>query len=380
MPINKQAVQRVVVIVTLCLAALFIEGCRDDSLPSGKTAPIGAAKEPATLVMPVNGAYTGAYVDFGEGEAEVTYDALTGFERMTGKHLAVVAFGNFWGDQAFPAKTVRIVAKYGAVPLIFWSPWDKPYAEGKGPDRFKLPDILAGKWDRYIDAWAMAARDDGRPLLVTWGLEMNGTWFPWSGCYYGGGKVIGHRDGHPLYQGPETFKQAYRYVVDRVRRQGATNVRWGFHANNFSTPRNAWNRMASYYPGSAYVDWLGLSVYGKMNKAEGWAEFFRMMDEPYREISQLDAHKPIFLAEWGVGEFPPGDKAGFIAEAFRLLPTHYPRVRLAVYWHERWENADGSYSNLRVNSLPEALDAYRRGVAAPYWIDRPRFESQAAKP
>ena len=67
-----------------------------------------------------------------------------------------------------------------------------------------------------------------------------------------------------------------------------------------------------------------------------------------KEIAKLDPSKPIFLAEWGVGEFPPADKAGFITKALNLIPTQYPRVRLAVYWHERWENGDGSFSNLRV--------------------------------
>jgi beta-mannanase len=362
------------------LLALLSSGCNEQAEPEKKaattTTTTSAPKDPLTLAMPANGAYTGAYVDFGEGEAQVTYDALTAFEQMTGKHQAVIAFGNFWGDQAFPAKTVRIVAGYGAVPLIFWSPWDKPYEESRGPDRFKLSDILAGKWDAYIDAWAEGAKNYGKPLLVTWGLEMNGTWFPWSGCFYGGGKVVGHNNGHPLYEGPETFKQAYRYVVDRVRAKKATNVLWGFHANNFSTPRTAWNHMANYYPGKEYVDWLGLSVYGKMSKSEGWADFVDMMDEPYKEIAKLDPNKPIFLAEWGVGEFPPADKAGFIAKALNLIPTQYPRVRLAVYWHERWENGDGSFSNLRVNSSPEALEAYKTGVAAPYWIDRPQFAPQ----
>ena len=131
---------------------------------------------------------------------------------------------------------------------------------------------------------------------------------------------------------------------------------------------------------SDYVDWLGLSVYGKINKAEGWADFVEMMDQPYREITRLDADKPVFLAEWGVGEFPPGDKAGFITTVFDRVPVHYPRVRLAVFWHERWENSDGSYSNLRVNSSPEALAAYRKGVAAPYWIDRPLFAPKTGTP
>ncbi len=368
-------------VLTLLLLLPLAAGCRDHAgaQPTKKT-PARPSDGPVTLRMPEKGAYTGAYVDFGEGEAEVTYDALTGFERLTGKPLAVVAFGNFWGDQAFPEKTVRIVANYGAVPLIFWSPWDKPYEEAKGPDRFGLREILAGKWDAYIDAWADAARQHGKPLLVTWGLEMNGTWFPWSGIFYGGGKVIGHKDDHPLYEGPELYKQAYRYVVDRVRARKATNILWGFHANNFSSPRSAWNRMANYYPGPHYVDWLGLSVYGKMSKSEGWAEFHSMMAEPYAEICKLDPVKPVFLAEWGVGEFPPGDKAGFIAKALTGMPDRYPRVKLAVYWHERWENKDGSYSNLRVNSSPEALEAYRHGIASPYWIDRPQFEQKVGAP
>ena len=350
-------------------------GCqKNEDLRNPKNTDNTKKDGPITLNMPSNAAYTGAYVDFGAGESHVTFEALTSFEKITGKHLAIIALGNFWGDQAFPTKTIRIVDGYGAVPLIFWSPWDKPYAEIQGPDRFNLPDILAGKWDTYIDQWADAARNYGKPLLVTWGLEMNGTWFPWSGHYYGGGKVIGKKNGHPLYAGPELVKKTYQYVVDRVRARKADNILWGFHANNFSSPRVSWNKMANYYPGANYVDWLGLSVYGKMLKTEGWATFNNVMEDPYKEICQLDPQKPIILAEWGVGEFPPGDKAEFITSAFTDLRTKYQRIRAAVYWHERWENKDGSYSNLRVNSSPEALKAYRTGVADPYWLDHPQFE------
>ena len=349
-------------------------GCQKiEDIDKKKNADTAKKEGQLALIMPANAAYTGAYVDFGEGESNVTFDAITGFEKITGKHLAVIAMGNFWGDQAFPTKTIRIIAGYGAIPLIFWSPWDKPYKEGIKPDRFNLPDILAGKWDAYIDQWADAARDYGKPLLVTWGLEMNGIWFPWSGFYYGGGKIVGKRDGRPLYAGPEMVKKTYRYVVDRVRARKADNILWGFHANNFSSPRDSWNKMVNYYPGTNYVDWLGLSVYGKMLKRDGWPSFDNVMEEPYKEICQLDPQKPIILAEWGVGEFPPDDKAEFITEVFAHLPLKYQRIRAAVYWHERWENKDGSYSNLRVNSSPEALKAYQTGVAAPYWIDRPQF-------
>lgn len=356
-------------VMTSVLAMVFGAGCK-------KAEPVAVKEEgPQQLLMPKEGAYSGAYVDFGEGESHVTYDALTGFERMTGKHLAVVAFGNFWGDQEFPAKTMAMIAGYGAIPLLFWSPWDKPYEERRGPDRFNLPDILAGKWDGFIDQWAEAARLYGKPMLVAWGIEMNGSWFPWSGHYYGGGTVIGYdQDGQPLYQGPELVKQAYRYVVDRVRARKADNILWGFHVNHFAVPYEPWNtNMANYYPGAGYVDWLGLSVYGKMHKSNDWSYFYDVMDNGYKEICQLDPDKPVIVAEWGVGEFPADDKGKFISRAFADMQEKYRRVKAAVYWHERWENKDGSFSNLRVNSSPEALAAYRAGIADPYWIDRPLF-------
>jgi hypothetical protein len=45
-------------------------------------------------------------------------------------------------------------------------------------------------------------------------------------------------------------------------------------------------------------------------------------------------------------------------------------VKAEVYGHERWQNEDQTYSNLRVNSSPEALAAYRDGIANPYFVSR----------
>ncbi len=332
------------------------------------------------LILPREGAYTGAYVDFGEGEDDVTYDAIAGFEKMTGKHLAVVACGSFWGEQRFPEKQVHIISAYGAVPLLFWSPWDRPYLEGRGPDQFSVTSILAGTWDTYIDRWADGAKAYGKPLLVTWGLEANGNWFPWSGVYYGGGEVIGEENGRPLHEGPELVKKANRYVIDRVRSRGVNNILWGFHANNATLPDEDWNSMENYYPGSGYADWLGLSVYGKIQREEGWPSFDAVMGEAYTALHRIDTTKPMILAEWGVGEFPPGDKAEFIRTALAALKDRYRLFRAAVFWHERWETEEGTFANLRVNSSPESLAAYRAGVADSYWLDRPQFRPKPVQP
>lgn len=349
-------------LVVCFLILALLPGCKSEPRP------VSSPERPSAFLFPEKGAYTGAYVDFGEGEDDVTIEAIEYFERLVGRRQAIIASSSFWGEGTFPARNLHIVASHGAVPMVFWSPWDRPYSQERPPDRFSLGEILAGKWDAYIDAWADGARAFGKPILVAWGLEMNGHWFPWSGCWYGGGKPVPEGG----FEGPETFKRAYRYVVDRVRKRGAKNVLWGFHANNFSSPPEEWNSMDKYYPGDAYVDWLGLSVYGQQFAGQGWLGFHAMMDRPYEDIARLDPQKPVVLAEWGIGEFPgSGDKAQWIREAFSSFRTMYPRLKAAVFWHERWENADGSVSNLRVNSSPAALDAYREGVADPFWVDRP---------
>ena len=150
---------------------------------------------------------------------------------------------------------------------------------------------------------------------------------------------------------------------------------------NYSMPQGDWNLIRQYYPGSDYVDWLGMSVYGQQYLEDNWSPFEPLFDWPYTEITRLDPTKPVMLAEWGIGEFPQfGSKSGFIAEAFRVMKK-YPMVKAAVFWNERWQNEDsttpdgvfqaGYYSDLRVNSSPQSLAAYRNGVSDPFWLGWP---------
>jgi beta-mannanase len=246
-----------------------------------------------------------------------------------------------------------------------------------GPDKYSLTKIIAGEHDAYIDRWGDSAREFGAPMIVSFANEANGSWFPWSGLHYGGGKVIPGTN-PTQYEGPETFKKAYRHVVDRIRARGAKNVQFVLHLMDFSDPNDTWNMYEPYYPGPDYCDWLGISVYGSQFPADSeWAQFQGLIDWPYEALSALDPKKPIMLCEWGVAELPAlGDKAAWFRDAFRLLQEpRFSRLKAIVYWHERWQNSEGEnagkYSNLRVNSSPASLEAYRVGVASPFYIGRP---------
>lgn len=348
----------------VCLAVLA--SCSKPAPP-----PPAPSSAQQTFKVPEKGAYNGGYLDFGDHEDDVTLEGIESFEEETGRSLAIIASSSYWGEQRFPRRNMDIISRHGSIPLVFWSPWDRPYQQDHPPDQFSLQSILDGKWDAYIDQWADAAKAFGHPMLVAWGIEMNGTWFPWSGYRNGADQPLGNG----LFAGPETYKKAYRYVVDRVRARGAKNILWVFHVNNQNAPPDPWNTMAAYYPGDGYVDWLGLSAYGAQFPTDPWFTVESTFQQGYNELAAISPNKPIMLAEWGIGEFPGiGPKDKWIVDAVEYMKARMPRLKAAVVWNERWENADGSFSNLRVTSSPKSLEAFRQISSDPYWVDRAILE------
>lgn len=63
-------------------------------------------------------------------------------------------------------------------------------------------------------------------------------------------------------------------------------------------------------------------------------------------------------------------KAEWYREAFTLIRTRYTRVKIAIVYHEKWQNDDGSWSDLRIDSSPGALQAYREGISSSYFIGK----------
>ncbi|MFH1037657.1 MAG: glycosyl hydrolase [PVC group bacterium] len=333
--------------------------------------PPGAPGARGAVLPPGYGCYTGVFPGWGEHEDDVTAGELENLEQLTGKAVAFSPFSVFWGEQTVSGEQLEAMGRYGAVPMLRLMPWGEPYwTEGYQP-AYSLQKIIDGDFDVFLSAWADRVKAFGRPVMVNFGVEMNGDWFPWSGTYQGGAAATGYGDPTKA-DGPERFVDAFRHIVDLFRTRGADNVTWYFHANHESFPDEPWNSIAAYYPGDGYVDWLGFSVYGVQYADEDWESFEALMTPAYSAICALSAEKPLILAEWGVGEYPlKGDKAAWYTGALASLPSVYPRVRVAVVYSERWENDDGSWSDLRINSSPAAWTAYTAGIASDYYRGRP---------
>ncbi len=94
--------------------AVVLAGC---SKPSAATRvdPNG----PVEVVFPERGAYTGAFMDFGDEEDDVTLEAIEDFEAMVGKHQAIIASSSYWGEQNFPVDNLNIIWRHGSLPARF---------------------------------------------------------------------------------------------------------------------------------------------------------------------------------------------------------------------------------------------------------------------
>src|SRR5439155_17375739 len=67
---------------------------------------------PVEVVIPERGGYTGAFMDFGDEEDDVTLEMIEDFETMVGKHQAIIASSIYWGEQSFPMENLIVIWRH----------------------------------------------------------------------------------------------------------------------------------------------------------------------------------------------------------------------------------------------------------------------------
>jgi len=322
------------------------------------------------LNLPPNGKlYHGIYPGGITGEEDdLTLEDLRSYERAAGKSAAWVYFSHNWfHGRKFPVETASWIHQAGSIPYIRLML--RSDAEGDQADPvYSLSSILEGNFDEDLHAWTRAARDFGTPLLVEFGTEVNGEWFPWSGKWNGAG--VSDDYGDPAQaDGPERFRDAYIHIIRIARQEGATNITWVFHVNYDDVPEEEWNQLEAYYPGSDWIDWLAVSVYGAQTPMdEEWQEFIPLMDAVYPRLASLDENKPMILAEFGVTSGnPKGDQADWARTALTgILDVRWPRLIGFSWWNEYWQNDDNPFhdTHMRLQDNPQLAQVFRELVGS----------------
>lgn len=280
----------------------------------------------------------GVALPHGYAWPQVTSD----LEEILGRRVPNIVIFRDWSS-SFPVEDAREARLRAKTLQVTWEPWK--YSSSKG---IKLSDIIAGKHDRYIDAWAQAAKSYGNELWIRWGHEFNGNWYPWS--------VAANK------KNPKVYIAAFRHVHDRFTRVGAFNVKWIWCYNAESVPDASWNNPTKAYPGDNYVDMVSIDGYnfGTSLSHSRWQSFREVFAEPYALAISHWKRKPLMIGETACATVG-GDKAAWMRDMDRQLRTRFRKFQ-GLVWFEAEKEAVW-----RMSSVPDVSRAiwsrtyYRRG-------------------
>jgi hypothetical protein len=247
---------------------------------------------------------SGTYIGMLGADRRVGYD-VTKIEDVYGrKHALYLAYVGWRKVQTdtntyFPARTAERVKELGGALQIGWEP------------RFGLDDVQD---DEYVRRFAREAKASGIPIFLRYASEMNGAWVPWHG-------------------NPQQYVEKFRLVHD-IMAEEAPNVAMVW-SPNFSPA----DTIDDYYPGDAYVDWVGFSLYNTPYSADK-EQLKGTVIDTFAPLYERYNHKPIMISEGAIAHtYLPTNQTywswaeGQMGYMYGLLPRLFPQVKAITYFN-----------------------------------------------
>jgi hypothetical protein len=233
----------------------------------------------------------------------------------------VVTYGS-WYDP-FGVSLAEQVREFGGALLIQLQPIGAT-----------LSGIAAGKYDRYLTSYADAVRGFAHPVAISFGHEMNGTWYKWGATHVS----------------PAVFVAAWRHIVTVFRKAGANNVTWVWTINSINAaPRP----LKPWWPGNAYVDWVGIDGYFYYSSDT----FESVFGSTLAEVRQF-TDKPSLVAETGIG--PQASQLAQIRELFTGVQDNH---MIGLVWFDQGQNKGVYHQDWRLEDTPSALAQFKQEVS-----------------
>jgi hypothetical protein len=199
----------------------------------------------------------------------------------------------------FPTEFGKLVGPYGKTLLVYWE------------TRTTLEPIYDGSFDRLIKKFVDETAAYGYPVMMIPLHEMN--------LYEDGAPSWGYSEVNT----PQLFVATWRKLHDMFG--SLPNVTWGIDYNDDSIPSEEEapdNSYEAFYPGDAYVDYVGVSAF---NWLSYWQPFSEVVGPQVERLAQFG--KPIYIFGTACGEDsfkkPYGSrKAEWITGMFTYLHEH----------------------------------------------------------
>ena len=303
------------VAVVLAFAVQDVQGPAQPLPPAPRHHRPAAPRHGRFILPTTPGSYIGLYAD---GVPE-SYAGVTAFTTATRVKPRVVLYYSGW-PEPFHARFAKTAAEHGAVPLVQID-----------PTGISLSAIASGQYDSFLSAYAQAVRSYRRPVILSFGHEMNGSWYSW-----------GYRR-----TSPAVFVAAWRHIVNLFRALGADNVTWMWTVNIIH-PQHGVPSPGRWWPGSSYVNWVGIDGYYYSSSYT-----FDSLFGPTIAAVRALTRDPILIAETAVES-----EAGQPAKIADLFAGIHLYGLLGFVWFNSIHIEDWLLSG------PAAIAAFRRGASA----------------
>ena len=253
------------------------------------TGAVGAKYEPADGQV-----YLGVSTDIGRLGA---FDSAAG---LTGD--AHPAIYDQWTtpDGGVQAILANAKTRQGMAPMISWN---LPMTGGQ---------VTGGGKDAYLKAQALAVKNFGGPVFIRLDWEMNASWYP---------------DWNLPGVTPAQFIAAWQHVYTVFQEAGATNAAFVWCPTLWNGPGGL--SPDTWYPGDAYVDWLGIDAYPQ----SAVTNFILSGPGGLNDTANFAVQhkKPLMVAEWAPA-LPQPDTAAAMNLVFDFAAAHPKTVKALVYF------------------------------------------------
>jgi mannan endo-1,4-beta-mannosidase len=261
----------------------------------------------------------GVYQPYSPG----SYNQVTEFAKEAGFSPRILSYYSTF-TQDFAKSFAQQCAANGATVLVQWQPRG---ATSK--------DIAAGKFDAYITKFAQDVKSDAYQVILSYGQEFNGNWYSWG---------AGGSDG----SNGSTYIAAWRHIWQIFQKVQAYNVTW-LWGPNVQYPGSA--VLAAWYPGNAYVDWVGLDGYFQ-KPTDNFASLFGPSIAALRGVTS----KPLLIAESGVS-----GTAG-VAQLNSLFLGAAQAGAVGIVYFDEAQSGDSTHQDWRLENNKANMAAFSANV------------------
>ena len=257
-----------------------------------------------------------------------------------GRNHTALLFYSSWGstqrsDSPFPTEHAERLKPLGGALQIHMQP---------------VGGLQVVQDGEYIRTWARAAKASGIPIFLRFAGEMNGSWTAWDG-------------------NPTLYIEKFRLVHDIMAAE-APNVAMVWAPNDFPM-----DNYAEFYPGDAYVDWVGVSCYMMLTFSADTRESVINADLIYKLskiVEQYGDRKPLMIVESASGYTSVSEKGvdftdwaiNNMNKYYAYLPRVYPAIKGIFYFGD-----NDHTGNYRLTENQRILQNYKELIKSDYFME-----------